>query len=470
MTTPILPFIPNEITVHLGAPDADAPNVTVPFIDYIKNVASSELYPTWPENALRANIIAQVTFALNRIFTGYYRSRGYDFDITNSTTMDQAYVENRDIFENISNLVDQLFNVYIKRDGSVEPIYALYCDGIRVQCEGMSQWGSVDLAEQGHTPYEILQHYYGDDIILNYNTPIQDLRDSYPGRVLRVGSVGHAVNVAPTWLNRISKNYPAIPKITELGGVFTEQTAEAVRAFQRIFSLPQTGEIDEATWYAMQRINAAVKRLSDLDSEGVSIDEVTGLCPPQLGRGATGDPVRFVQYYLNFVAYYNNRVPPVDFNGIFDEKTENSVRAFQAEYGLPVTGIVDVYTLNMLYDMYRTFRDSIPEGYFLDSPAPYPGFPIGVGETGDEVRYLQEYLNYISNTYTQIPKLNVDGIFGPATEAAVLAYQNIFGLDPTGVADIVTYASIADTFRALREGAQSSAGQYGGDLSAGGEA
>ena len=221
MTTPILPFIPNEITVHLGAPDADAPNVTVPFIDYIKNVASSELYPTWPENALRANIIAQVTFALNRIFTGYYRSRGYDFDITNSTTMDQAFVENRDIFENISNLVDELFNVYIKRDGSVEPIYALYCDGIQVQCDGMSQWGSEDLAEQGYTPFEILQYYYGDDIILNYNTPTQDIQDTYPGRVLRVGSVGNAVNVAQMWLNRISKNYPAIPKITELGGVYT---------------------------------------------------------------------------------------------------------------------------------------------------------------------------------------------------------------------------------------------------------
>lgn len=470
MTTPILPFIPNEITVHLGAPDADAPNVTIPFTDYIKNVASSELYPTWPENALRANIIAQVTFALNRIFTGYYRSRGYDFDITNSTSIDQAFVEGRDIFENISNLVDQLFNVYIKRDGSVEPIYALYCDGIQVQCEGMSQWGSVDLAEQGYTPFEILQHYYGDDIILNYNTATQDIQDTYPGRVLRLGSVGNAVNVAQMWLNRISKNYPAIPKITELGGVYTEQTEEAVRTFQRIFSLPQTGEIDESTWYALQRINAAVKRLSDLDSEGVSIEEVTGVFPSQLSLGDTGDAVRFVQYYLNFVAYYNNRVPSVTFNGIYDEETENSIRAFQSEYGLPVTGIVDVYTLNMLYDMYRTFRDSIPEGYFSENPAPYPGFPIGIDETGDEVRYLQEYLNYISNTYTQIPKLNVDGIFGPATETAVLAYQNIFGLEPTGVVDIVTYTSIADTFRTLREGAQSSAGQYGGDLSASDEA
>lgn len=459
MTTQRLPFIPNEITVHLGPPDSDAPNVTVPFADYIKNVASSELYPTWPENALRANIIAQVTFALNRIFTGYYRSRGYDFDITNSTAIDQAFVENRDVFENISNLVDQLFNVYIKREGSIEPIYALYCDGISVQCEGLSQWGTVDLAEQGYTPFEILQYYYGDDINLNFNTPAQDIQDTFPGRVLRIGSIGNAVNVAETWLNRISKNYPAIPKITELGGVYTEQTAEAVRTFQKIFSLPQTGEIDEATWYALQRINAAVKRLSDLDSEGVSIEEVTALFPTQMGLGATGEAVRLVQYFLNFVAYYNNRVPSVNFNGIYDNQTEAAVRAFQTEYGLPVTGVVDIYTLSLLYDMYRTFRDSIPEGYFEEGPAPYPGFPIGLDETGDEVRYLQEYLNFISNTYTQIPKLTVDGIFGPATETAVLAYQNIFGLEPTGIADIVTYTSIARTFRTLREEEQSGTGQ-----------
>lgn len=461
-----LPFIPNEITVHLGAPDSNAPNVTVPFADYIKNVASSELYPTWPENALRANIIAQVTFALNRIFTEYYRSRGYDFDITNSTTIDQAFVENRDVFENISNLVDELFNVYIKRQGSVEPIYALYCDGIRVQCDGMSQWGSVDLAEQGYTPYEILQYYYGENINLNYNTPAQDIQDSYPGRILRIGSIGNDVNFAETWLNRISKNYPAIPKITELGGVYTEQTADAVRAFQRIFSLPQTGEIDESTWYSIQRIYAAVKRLSDLNSEGLSPAEVTGLFPTQLGLGSTGEAVRLVQYYLNFVAYYNNRVPSVKFNGIFDETTENSVRAFQAEYGLPVTGIVDLGTLDVLYDMYRTFRDSIPEGYFETGTAPYPGFPIGIGETGDEVRFLQDYLNFISNTYTQIPKITVDGIFGPATETAVLAYQNIFGLEPTGIADIVTYTSIVRTYSTLREGALASPDQYAGDVSA----
>ena len=154
----ILPVIPENITVHLGRPTESARNVTVPFADYIKNVASSEIYPTWPENALRANILAQISFTLNRIYTEYYRSRGYDFDITNSTAFDQSFVYGRDIFENISQIVDEIFNEYIRRSGSVEPLFAVYCDGINVQCNGVSQWGSVELANQGLTPYEILQY------------------------------------------------------------------------------------------------------------------------------------------------------------------------------------------------------------------------------------------------------------------------------------------------------------------------
>ena len=167
-----LPFIPAEITVHLGPPDTPAPNVTLPFAEYIANVASSEIYPTWPENAIRANIYAQISFALNRIYTEFYRSRGYDFDITNSTATDQSFVNGRDIFENISRITDELFNDYISRRGNVEPLFAQYCDGREVSCNGLSQWGSVTLAENGMTPYEILRYYYGDDININTNTPI----------------------------------------------------------------------------------------------------------------------------------------------------------------------------------------------------------------------------------------------------------------------------------------------------------
>ena len=166
------PFIPEQITVHLGTPDSNAPNVTVSFPDYIKNVISSEIYPTWPENSMRANIYAAVSFALNRIYTEWYRSRGYDFDITNSTQFDQAFVNGREIFQPVSVLVDELFNSYLRRRGNVEPLFAAFCNGTTVTCEGLSQWGTVDLAKQGFTPYEILTYYYGDNLEIVQDAPI----------------------------------------------------------------------------------------------------------------------------------------------------------------------------------------------------------------------------------------------------------------------------------------------------------
>ena len=174
--------IPDYITVHLGNPDdTAAPNLRVPFIDYIKNVASSEIYPTWPESALRANIYAQVTYALNRIYTEWYRSRGYDFDITSSTRYDQKYIQDREIFEPVSQIVDNLFNDYLVRQGFVQPLFAQYCNGTTSTCDGLSQWGTVDLAEDGLTPYEILQYYYGDDINIVFNAPTSQNLPSYRG-------------------------------------------------------------------------------------------------------------------------------------------------------------------------------------------------------------------------------------------------------------------------------------------------
>ena len=228
------PVVPEYITVHLGPPNEPAENVTVPFTSYIKNVASSEIYPTWPENALRANILAQISVALNRVYTEYYRSRGYDFDITSSTRYDQAFVPGRSTFENINRLVDDIFNNYIVRQGNVEPLYAQFCDGVRTQCTGLSQWGSVDLAEQGLTPYEILQHYFGDNINIVFNAPVGDGTPSYPGRPLSRGSVGEDVRTIQQELNRIRRNYPAIPRISEVSNVFDAETEAAVRAFQSI--------------------------------------------------------------------------------------------------------------------------------------------------------------------------------------------------------------------------------------------
>ena len=210
---PNTPVIPEFITVHLGPPDSSAENVTLPFSDYIANVASSEIYPTWPESAIRANIYAQISFALNRIYTEYYRSRGYDFDITNSIAIDQSFVNGRDIFSNVNQIVLDIFDNYIVRQGNVEPLFATYCDGEEVICDGLSQWGSVSLAEQGFSPYDILTYYYGNDIDIVTDAPIQGIRESYPGVPLRVGSVGDDVRTLQIRLNRISDNFSAIPKI-----------------------------------------------------------------------------------------------------------------------------------------------------------------------------------------------------------------------------------------------------------------
>ena len=212
---PATPVVPETITVHLGPPGSSARNVEVPFAAYIKNVASHEIYPTWPENAIRANILAQISYALNRVYTEYYRTRGYDYDITSTTQYDQAYVDGGDVFENISQIVDDSFNNYIVRQGSVEPLFAQFCDGVRTQCGGLSQWGSVDLARDGMNPYEILQYYYGGDISIVFNAPVGGNVPSYPGRPLRRGDVGNDVLLLQRQLSRIRRNYPAIPEIPE---------------------------------------------------------------------------------------------------------------------------------------------------------------------------------------------------------------------------------------------------------------
>ena len=218
METPFgYPVIPERITVHLGRPEESARNVEVPFSDYIKNVASSEIYPTWPENAIRANIYAQISYALNRVYTEWYRSRGYDFDITNSTQYDQAYVPERNIFENISQIVDEIFNNYVRRQGSVEPYFTQYCNGTTSTCAGLSQWGTVELANQGYLPYEILRYYYGDDIDIVRNAPVQNVEESYPAS--RSGAACAATTSAScressTASRKIIRRSPALPAST----------------------------------------------------------------------------------------------------------------------------------------------------------------------------------------------------------------------------------------------------------------
>lgn len=445
----LLPYIPETITVHLGPPSVDAANVTVPFTDYIKNVASSEIYPTWPENALRANILAQISFTLNRVYTEFYRSRGYNFDITNSTAFDQSFVNGRDIFENISQLVDEIFDQYLRRTGSVEPLFATYCDGVRVQCNGLSQWGSVELAENGRTPYEILTYYYGDDLAIVRNAPIAALTESYPGTTLRLGNSGNEVRYIQLRLNRIAKNYPSIPAIPNPDGIFGPETDAAVREFQRIFGLTEDGIVGRATWYKIVQIYGGVKRLAELASEGIFLDEVTQLQPEVLQRGDTGNDVRELQYYLNFIGTFNNQIQPVAIDGIFGMATEQSVLDFQRYYGLPETGVVNVVTWNAMQRTYLDLLDSLPASTFDDVTLLYPGYVLRIGARGEAVTALQTYLNRISDTYPTIPKLTIDGVFGSATESAVRAYQELFDIPKTGVVGSVTWNSITSTYQSL---------------------
>lgn len=444
------PYIPETITVHLGTPDSKAPNVTVDFASYIKNVASSESFPTWPESSLRANIYAITSFALNRIYTEWYRSRGYDFDITSTTQYDQKFINGREYFQNISYIVDELFNDYVRRQGSVEPLFTAFCNGTTTTCAGLSQWGTVELANRGMTPYEILQHYYGDDIDIVMDAPVQSTMPSYPGIELKVGSIGNDVKSLQIYLNRISGNYPAIPKIAATDGIFGSDTEEAVRKFQEIFGLEVTGTVSRATWYKITYIYTSVKHIAELDSEGVRFEEIAQQFTEDLKIGMQSIEVSMLQYYLAVIGAYYEAVTPVDITGYFGEMTENSVKSFQRVFGLPQTGEVDRETRNDLYRAYQGIVESVPPIY--TDVALYPGTVLREGVSGESVKIIQEYLSLINKTYPNIPTVSNTGYFGPLTRQSVTAFQNQFGINPTGIVGAVTWDKIAGVYSDLRYG------------------
>ena len=353
MPISVIPYIPQTITVHLAPADQSAENVTVSFPDYIKNVASSEIYPTWPEEALRANILAQISFALNRVYTEYYRSRGYDFDITSSPVNDQKFIKERSTFENVDRLVDELFTSYIQRRGYVEPLSARFCNGTTVTCDGLSQWGSEALARQGYDAMEILRYYYGDDIELVTSAPVRDLTNSYPGYALRNGSSGEYVVVLQTMLNRISRNYPAIPKINPVDGIFGPQTEQAVREFQRIFNLNVDGVVGRATWYKLVFLYVGVTRLSELTSEGQTFTQIQApTSGVTLQEGSRSPAVSALQFFISVLGQVLYNFPTLNIDGIFGPKTRQAVMDAQRYLGLEPTGIVDNQTWMALYDAY----------------------------------------------------------------------------------------------------------------------
>ena len=379
----VLPYIPQRITVHLGTPNSNAQNVTVSFPDYVKNVASSEIYPTWDESALRANILAIVSFALNRVYTEFYRSRGYDYDITNSTAFDQYFVNGRSFFDNVSRLVDELFNDYLRRPGFVEPLAAKFCNGTTVTCEGLSQWGSQNLAEQGYNSTEILRSYYGNIEIVP-NAPIQGIATSYPGTPLRRGTTGPSVVTIQTELNRISQSYPAIPKIPVVDGIFGSRTEAAVRKFQEVFDLAADGIVGPATWYALVRIYVAVNRLAELRSEGQRFYANSWATTDPIEQGDRGIKVEHLQYMLSVLSAYIPEIPPLTIDGIFGNATRAAVIAAQRRFGLPQTGIVDFNTWDEIYDQFSGIENAT-----LRNEETFPFTEAIQGQTQQRNRYAR---------------------------------------------------------------------------------
>ena len=456
-------IIPKNITVHLGKPAASARNVTVSFRDYIANVASSEVYPTWPEQALRANIHCQISLALNRIYTEWYPSKGYTFNITNSTSYDQYYVHGRTVFDVMVRITDDIFNTYLRKRGTVNPYYSEYCDGKSVTCPGLKQWGTVTLANQGRTALQILRYYYGSDIEIVRTNNIQSIPQSYPGSPIRQGDSGTAVFTLQRQLNRITKDYPFLGKLT-VDGVFGSRMAATVRAFQKQFNLTADGMVGRQTWYKISYIYVSVKDLAELTSEGevssgTLSDGTWG--GTVLRTGSTGSAVEQLQFWLNTLAQYESSIPSLTVDGVYGTGTANAVRAFQRKYGLTVDGVVGRNTWTELYDQFRSIQSD------NGTPNAYPGTALREGASGQNVRLVQFWLKIARTVYPSLSNVTVDGKFGSATTAAVRRFQTYFGLTSDGVVGRTTWNKLYEVYNDIANKLLSSSlrpGEYPGVL------
>ena len=439
MATTLLPYIPTFITVHLGSPSANAANVTVRFSDYVKNVASSEVYPTWAEDALRANILAITSYALNRVYTEFYRVRGYPFDITSSTAYDQQFYAGRNYFSNISALVDELFDDYIRRTGFIEPLAAKFCNGTSVTCEGMSQWGSQSMAQQGRGWLQILRSYYGRNIEIVANAPQRAPQSSYPGAALRYGSRGRSVALIQRALNRISQNFPAIPKLT-VDGIYGAGTQSAVTTFQRVFGLEADGVVGRNTWNSVERVYGGVLGLSELRSEGLRYEDLSwdGLEPLRLGD--RGEDVSRLQYLLSVVGQFIQSVPVPAVDGIFGPATRESLRSFQRYRGLPETGEADERTWDVLYEVYAGIDRRV-----LQNGAIFPQPDVPATTSANASR-----------------RLSALGFGGATLRAQLLAFQQANGIQTTGQLGPITTAAITRQYAALSGAANARMTQFPG--------
>ena len=404
---------------------------------------ASEVYPTWPEQALRANIHCQISLALNRIYTEWYPSKGYTFNITNSTSYDQYYVHGRTVFDVMVRLTDDIFNTYIRKTGTVNPYYAEYCDGKSVTCPGLKQWGTVTLANQGRSALSILKYYYGSNIEIIRTNNIQSIPQSYPGSPLRQGSTGAAVFTLQRQLNRITKDYPFLGLLT-VDGIFGRKMTETVKKFQKQFNLTADGVVGRSTWYKISYIYVSVKDLAELTSEG---ETFSGTLPDSswnfgssvLKQGSTGSEVEQVQFWLSTLAQYESSIPSVTVDGVYGSGTAAAVRAFQRLYGLTVDGIVGRKTWDSLYGKASALRSSGP--VVTLKRLPYPGTPLTVGTDSSAVLYYTLLLQRIAYYFSSVEAPPLADRYTDETAAATRSAQELLDLPETGIADADTWTA-----------------------------
>ena len=417
----------------------------------------------WPEQALRANIHCQISLALNRIYTEWYPSKGYTFNITNSTSYDQYYVHGRTVFDVMVRITDDIFNTYIRKTGTVNPYYSEYCDGKSVTCPGLKQWGTVTLANQGRNALQILKYYYGNDIEIIRTSNIQSIPQSYPGSPIRQGDSGTAVFTLQRQLNRITKDYPFLGLLT-VDGVFGAKMAATVRAFQKQFNLTADGVVGRQAWYKISYIYVSVKDLAELTSEGevssgTLSDGTWG--GTVLRTGSTGSAVEQLQFWLNTLAQYESSIPSLTVDGVYGTGTANTVRAFQRKYGLTVDGVVGRTTWTEVYDQFRSIQSD------NGTPNAYPGTALREGSSGQNVRLVQFWLKIARTVYTSLANVTVDGKFGSATAAAVRRFQSYFGLTSDGVVGRITWNKLYEVYNDIANKLLSSSlrpGEYPGVL------
>ena len=445
--------IPNFIRVHLTRIEVPSTPVTVPFIEYIKNVTSHEIFDHWPEEAIRANVYCIVSLTLNRVYTEHYRKMGFNFDITATTHRDQKYIHGGQIGARISRVVDEIFNNYLAIVGHKEPFLALYNDGVRVNIPGrFSQWGSeADARIRGMNAWQIIRKYYTQNLELRVCNNFNGILESFPGYTLTTGSRGDAVRTMQLYLNRILGRYTDTI-INPVDGIFGPATRNSVLLFQQLYRLPQTGTIDRRTWYEISRIFAIEKALWEMNSEGerIGIDRT----PPTtiIRQGSQGASVTELQFLLDFIAMYHSEIPFVAQTSRFDTLTEAGVRAFQTLFGLNSDGVVGPLTWRRLYDVYWGIMENSPTPPAVAPPNPvppseipaFPGTSLSVGSTGQNVRLIQQAINKLAATQPGLWRISEDGVFGNGTRDAVMAFQRIFGLTADGIVGSVTWRRLME--------------------------